>query len=155
MVGRSSGIDGYGFGCPRFSLWGSWKTPSASGNLAHELPPLPGPAATLFHSTYLSSLEGSRRKTAARDSEQLCILRWRAARLLVTVSCPTHLSQAPESCLRRWLDFILHLLVSFSSSVSLSPTPPMLSSFKPGFVVACSMVGTVASKRTHGTSPGR
>ena len=44
---ESSGIDGYGFGCPRFSLL--WELENAirdselSGNLAHELPPLPGP----------------------------------------------------------------------------------------------------------------
>ena len=83
-------------------FWGAGKIPSAtqSSLVTFELPPLPGPAVTLFHSTHLSSLEGSRRKTAAllvsgsTDSDQLFILRWWAARLFVTVSCPAHLSHA-------------------------------------------------------------
>ena len=82
-----------------------------SGNLAHELPPLPDPAVTLFHSKHLPSLEDSRRRTAAlwvsavANSDQLFIFRWRAARLFVTVSCPAHLSQALESCLPQVVGF--------------------------------------------------
>ena len=49
------------FWMPQVLPFGSWKMPSA----ARELLPLPGHAVTLFHSTYLSSLEGSRRKMAA------------------------------------------------------------------------------------------
>ena len=48
------------------------------------------------------------------------------------VSCSAHLSQAQESCLRSWLEFIFHFLSSSSSSVDLAPTEAKLGSLKRG-----------------------
>ena len=52
-------------GSPFWELETAIRDSELSGNLAHELLPLPGPVVTLFHSTHLPSLEGSRRRTAA------------------------------------------------------------------------------------------
>ena len=112
-------------GSPFGDLENATRDSELSGKMARELPPLPGPAVTLFHSTHLSSLEGFAAQDGrsvglgSSDSDKLIILRWRAARLFVTVSCPAHLSQAKESCLRRWLDFILH----FSGVIQLECEP--------------------------------
>ena len=50
---------------PFGELENSIRDSELSRNLAHELLPLPSRTVTLFHSTHLSSLEDSRRRTAA------------------------------------------------------------------------------------------
>ena len=115
---------------PFWELENAIRDSELSGNLAHELPFLQGPVVTLFHSTHLSSLWGSRRRTAALWVSAV-------AKAFNYLFC----AGGQRDCLSRFLasqvvGFHSPLLESFSSSVDLARTPPKLGSFKTGHVVA-------------------
>ena len=103
-----------------------------------ELLPLPGPAVTLFLSTHLSSPVGSRRRTAAlwvsavaKAINYLFCAGWTGR--FVAVSCLAHPSEAQETCLCRWFDFVIHFLESCRWSVDLTLTQAKLGSLKLGY----------------------
>ena len=142
---------------PLWELENAIRDSDLSGNLAHELPPLPVPVVTLFHSTHQPSLEGSRRKTAAlRVSAE--------GKAFNYLFC----AGGQRDCLSRFLAlFTFPKLKNLafaggwisSSSVDLAPTPPKFGSFKTGHVVArgLSLVDSMDSPgwSRNGTSPGR
>ena len=89
-------------GSPFWELENAIRDSEVSGNLAHELLPLPGPTVTLFLSTHLSSLvllaaqDGRIVGLCSCESDQLFLLRWLGR--FVAVSCPAYLSEAQETC---------------------------------------------------------
>ena len=150
-------------GSPFWELENAIRDSELSGNLAHELLPLPGPAVTLFLSTHLSSSVGSRRRTAALWVSAVakainCSFCAGWTGRFVAVSCPAHLSEAQETCLCRWYDFIIHFLESCSSSVDLTPSQAKLGSLRlgcagqveaRGLSLVDSMVGSAWPRKEH------
>ena len=154
---------------PGSPFWGAEnaiRDSELSGNLAHELPPLPGPVVTLFHSTHLSSLEGSRRKTAALWVSAIAKAfnylfcaggqRDSLSRFLALLTLPKLKNLAFAggwiSSSTFWSRFAECGPCPYTTQAWLLRNWPCCSLC---LVSRDSMVGPAVSKRTHGTSPGR